>query len=278
MALQLDAPWDGTTYNPPTPLDIATIENAILGQLQAQIGTIEITHYPDRPETYRLTHRIGAALVRYDGGTYGKLIDTGAVVQTRKLRFAIQLLVRDLGWSVGGDATGAMPGAYALLEGIRSALTGFQIGGCSKMYPVRERFIERDREGGVWVYESVFALTTAAVEPSTVENFPLFVSGLALEEGGQTGVAVAAAAYNWNSSMEIQLPQQNIANVIVASIPAGTVYVLNRDYTVDNVNGIISWLATGTIPAGAPVSVAYSYGDVVMVSASGGSAPTAPSN
>src|SRR5216684_4653130 len=119
----LDTPWAGLTFTPPTRLDISTIETAMVNQLSNQINTIEVAHYPDRPETYRLTHRVGAALVRFDGAAYGELIDTAAVVQRRTLSFAIRLMVRDLGWSFGGDSAGPSPGAYALLEAIRGALT-----------------------------------------------------------------------------------------------------------------------------------------------------------
>jgi hypothetical protein len=136
MAVMLDTPWAGVTFTPPTPLDIATIEAAIVSQLSDQINAIEVTHYPDRPESYRLTHRVGAALVRFEGAAYGELIDTAAVVQKRTISFTIRLMVRELGWSFGGDAAGPSPGAYALLEAMRNALTGFQIGGCSKIYPV----------------------------------------------------------------------------------------------------------------------------------------------
>ena len=33
------------------------------------------------------------------------------------------------------------------------------------------------------------------------DDFPLFVKGIALEEGGQTSVTVGAAAYTFNSSL-----------------------------------------------------------------------------
>ena len=44
----LDAPWNGVVFTPPTAIDIATIENAIVAQLSSQINSIEIAHYPDR--------------------------------------------------------------------------------------------------------------------------------------------------------------------------------------------------------------------------------------
>src|SRR5258708_33505014 len=104
MGVVLDAPWAGSTFNPPTALDIATIETAIVTRLSAQISTLEIAHYPDRPESYRLTHRSGAALVRYEGANYGPLGDIAAVVQRRELQFAVRLLGHDLGWGFGRTA------------------------------------------------------------------------------------------------------------------------------------------------------------------------------
>jgi hypothetical protein len=278
MAVMQDTPWAGLTFTPPTPLDIAAIETAIVNQLSNQINTIEVTHYPDRPESYRLTHRVGAALVRFESAAYGELIDTAAVVQKRTLSFTIRLMIRDLGWSFGGDAAGPSPGAYALLEAMRNALTGFQIGGCSKMYPVKERFVERDKEGAVWIYESLFALTTAAVEPATTDGFPRLVKAVAQEINTQTTRDVAAAQYTFGPAGQIQLTFGNTSTVTVSSALAGTIYMPNIDYAVDSVNGLVIWLATGAIPPGARVTVAYSYAEVVIAVAGSGSAPTAPTN
>ena len=148
MGVTLDSAWAGQLFAPPTPLDIATIESAIAAQLRAQVSAIEIAQFPDKPAAYRLTHRIGAALVAWRGATYGALIDTAAVVQARRLEFEVTLLVRDLGWSFGGDPSGPNPGAYALLEAIRAALTGLRLPGCRKMFPLREQFLGRDPQGG----------------------------------------------------------------------------------------------------------------------------------
>jgi len=111
-AVVLDSPWLGQDFTPPTPLDIETIETTVVNRLSAQITGIEIARFPDQPEAYRMTHRIGAALVRYDGAEYGKLIDSAAIVQERTLKFEITIMMRDLGWSVGGGAAGGgTPGA-----------------------------------------------------------------------------------------------------------------------------------------------------------------------
>jgi Gp37 protein len=106
----LDTLGTGGSFAPPTPIDIATIEVAIVNQLQSVINTIEIIHYPDRPESYRLTHRIGAALVRYDGAKYGPLLDTAAIVQQRRLGFEITVMTRDLGLELRRSGGRYQPG------------------------------------------------------------------------------------------------------------------------------------------------------------------------
>jgi Gp37 protein len=273
MGAVLDTAWTGSTFSPPTPLDIATIEVAIVSRLKSQIGVIEVGHFPDRPESYRLTHRIGAALVRYEGAKYAKLLDTDAVVQERRLEFEVTVMMRDLGWAVGGNADGTSPGAYAMLEAVRAALTGFQVAGCSKMYPVRERFVERDKQGGVWIYGIAFALTTAAVEPSTAENFPLFIKGVAQEQGGLTTISLAPAPYTFDANDQIRLPHGNVVAVTVTDPTSGTNYANGADYTLDTVNGVIHRVTTGPVAAGASVNVAYSYAETVVAAAGAGTAP-----
>ena len=272
MGVMLDAPWNGVTFAPPTAIDIATIEDAIVTHLRAQISSIEIAHYPDRPETWRMTHRVGAALVMYKGAQYGDLLDTAAVIQERKLEFEISVMMRDLGWAVGGDASGPSPGAYAIIEAIRAALTGYQVPGCRKMYPLRERFVKRDKQGGVWTYSSTFALSTVAVEGSETDDFPLFIKGVALEEGGQTTIAVAAAAYIFNPNFQVQLANGNVFAVSVTA-PGGAALIQGTDFSVDRANGIVTAIPVGAISAGETVQIAYSYAEEAVATL-GQSAPT----
>ena len=278
MGVTLDSAWAGQIFAPPTALDIATIESAIAAQLRAQVTAIEVAQFPDKPAAYRLTHRIGAALVAWRGATYGALIDTAAVVQARRLEFEITLLVRDLGWSFGGDPSGPNPGAYALLEAIRTALTGLQLPGCRKMYPLREQFLGRDPQGGVWTWSAVYALETMALEASTQDNFPLFIKDTALEDGGQTVKVALQAVYTFNAQNLIRLPVGNVSNLVVTAAGGGNPYLAGTDYTLDAVNGIITRLASGTIAAGATVNAAYIYADTVTAVAGGSSSPTAPTN
>src|SRR5271170_980711 len=266
MGVMLDAPWNGVTFSPPTAIDIATIENAIVSRLNSQISSIEIAHYRDRPESWRLTHRVGAALVMFKGAQYGELLDTSAIIQERKLEFEIEVMMRDLGWAVGGDPSGTSPGAYSIIESIRTALTGFLIAGCRKMYPVREKFVKRDKQGGVWTYSSTFALSTVAVESSQPDDFPLFSKGIALEEGGLTSITVGASAYTFNSNLQVMLPQ---GNVFAASLmgPGGAVLIQGTDFSIDRANGIVTAIPGGAISAGETVQIAYSYAEQAIATA-----------
>ena len=75
------------------------------------------------------------------------------------------------------------------------------------MFPLNEKFVERDKQGGVWVYAIAFALTTVAVEASSADNFPLFIKGIALEEGGLTSTIVGPTLFTFASDDQIFLPR-----------------------------------------------------------------------
>ncbi|GEM_PF-506774 len=286
MGVFLDSPWTGQNFSPPTPVDIATIEAAIVAQLESYLGAalgtqmIEVTHFPDKPEAYEMRHRIGVAMVIYMGGDYGEILDIGHVAQERTLEFAVGIRIRDLGWAFGGPPSGTSPGAYQILEAVRTALMGFQPNtGCTPMKAVRERFVDRDRQGGVWVYEIIFSTRTVVVENYQPPSYPLFIKGTAMEEGGVTPVQVGVALMTFSGTPGvITLPYQNLQGVVVKSADLLTTYVAGVDYTVDNVNGVVTRLATGSIPAGATVAVSYAYADVENALASGGAAPLAPNN
>ncbi len=266
MGVTLDAPWNGLVFTPPSAIDIATIEDSIVTQLRSQISSIEITHYPDRPETWRMTHRVGAALVMYKGAHYGDLLDTAATIQERKLEFEISIMMRDLGWAVGGEAAGPSPGAYAIIEAVRTALTGFEVPGCRKMFPVSEKFVKRDKQGGVWTYASTFALSTVAVEGSQADDFPFFTKGIALEEGGESTLTVGASAYSFNSNLQVQLPHGNAFAVSVTG-PGNAQLIEGADFSVDRANGIVIAIPGGVISAGETVQIAYSYADGAIATA-----------
>lgn len=297
MAAVLDAPWIGQNFSPATLLDIATIESAIVAQLQTYLAAvlgsqmIEVIHFPDRPEAYELRHHIGTAMVIYNGASYGPVEDIGHVAQERTMEFAVGLRIRDLGWAFGGPLSATSPGAYQILEAVRMALLGFQPNtGCTPMKAIREHFLDRDRQGGVWVYELILSTRTVVVENYSTPNYPLFIHGTMMEEGapatsitsaGQpvTAIQVQLELLTFSGSPgTITLSQRNISAMVVKSQNLATTYVLNTDYSLDNVNGIITRIATGSIPANATVAVTFGYADVFDALQSGGSAPFAPNN
>jgi hypothetical protein len=273
MGVVLDSPWIGQQFSPPTPIDIATIEAAIVARLQAMVTSIEIVHFPDNPRNYRLTHRIGAALVVYRGSDYGPVLETGSIVQERKMEFDINVLVRDLGWAVGGPPAATSPGAYAILEAIRAALTGYRVPGARKTYMVREKFVDRDTQGGVWIYLLTVALSTVAVQPSASEDFPLFIKGIALEANGESTMTVGATEFTFNSQNQIPLPNGNIIAVTVSTL-SGAAFIAGTDFTLDAVNGIVTRTISGAIASGATVNIIWSYADEAVATA-GETAPLA---
>jgi Gp37 protein len=283
---QLPANWVGESYNPALPFDLATVEAAIVNQLRrfllAALGPqmIEVAHFPDKPEAYELHHRIGAAIVKYAGSTYETINDIGHVVQERELLWDVGLRIRDLGWAFGGLASGTSPGAYQIIELTRMALLGFRPApGCTRIRAVHDRFLNRDTQGGMWTYEFRFGTRTVAVANCQQLNAPLFLTGTALEDSGQTPIQVATALLTFTGSPgSITLDQQNISTLVVKSLNLATTYLRNTDYLLDNVNGIISRITTGNIPAAATVAVSYAYSDAVTALAGGGTVPLTPNN
>jgi hypothetical protein len=277
MAIILDTPWAGTAFNPASPVDIVTVADALVNRLNSTIGNVvEVAHFPDNPATYRLTHRVGAALVRYTGASYSSPSDISLMMQERTLEFSVALMVRDLGWAFGGPNT-ITPGAYQLLEAIRVALAGFHPVPDTAVTPLRalhEKFVKH--EDGVWHYTISFSTRTVAVADYQTPGYPLFTLGLALDTNAQTTRSVSPANYTFSSG-SITLANRNITALTLASV-SGHLYMSNLDYLLNNVNGTITWLVTGTIPAGATVVIAYSYAEIVEASAAGGSSPFYPSN
>ena len=109
-------------------------------------------------------------------------------------------------------------------------------------------------------------MTSLAVEPSTVEEFPLFIKGVAEESGGETTVTIGATEFTFNSQDQIQLPNGNIIALTVGSL-GGSAFILGTDFTLDPANGIVRRMPSGGIAIGASVNIAWSYADAAAASA-----------
>lgn len=270
------APWGGVTYTPPLPTDLDTVEQAIVKQLAANVplGVI-VEGFPADLKNYRKRGAAGTVLVRYAGDRYGERLSTEAISQWRTQQWDVLIVSRNLGWKYGGVGDQGI-GAYGLTEIVRLALLGFRIPGFKKAYAINGNF--DDYEAPYWSYVNRYAFETLVVEKTPVVLNPLFIKGLAIDAAGQTVRAVPTAALTFNGADQILLGQQNVSAVTVSNTGTGAVYVAGSDYSVDTVNGVITRLATGTIVALQTVNVSFSHSDVITALASGGAAPTYPTN
>lgn len=117
-------------------------ENLILARLQAQITGIQIESFPEKAAEYNLKHPVGAILLHYSGAKFGKNEGVIHVVQETELKWGITLIVRNLRTQTG---------AYAYLDSIRAALTGYRpYDNYEVLYPLSEQFLSND--DNLWVF------------------------------------------------------------------------------------------------------------------------------
>lgn len=183
LNLENPANWAGVTHSPALPIDIASIQANLISYLQSlqvagnPLQQIEIAPFPDRPRGYRMTHRVGAVLLMYRGSSYGdEKLNARYVVQERKLEFEATVLMRDLGWAYGGAPSGTSPGAYAIVEALRAALTGYRVPGCGKAYISRDGYQDHD-DDGVWIYSLRFVVPSMSVENAQAPNLANLTQG-----------------------------------------------------------------------------------------------------
>ena len=138
------------------------LERAVIARLQALLPDVEVEAFPDDPDEYRLNHPLGALLVRYHGSKYGPLMDTDLVVQERVMAVEVTLVFRSLN---------GKEGIYTYLEAVRLALAGYQPPAFTKLKPLGDEFLDRDK--GEWRYAIDFATTTMVIEEDEPEGAPL---------------------------------------------------------------------------------------------------------
>ena len=208
-----------------------------------------------------MTHRVGAALVMYKGAQYGELLDTAAIIQERKLEFEIAVMMRDLGWAVGGDASGPSPGAYSIIEAIRAALTGFpdsrlpqDVPGARKIYKARQAGRRLDLLIDLCAqHRGSRRFARPRISRSS--------SGASLwKKEDRATITVGASAYTFNSNGQVQLPQGNVFAVSVTGA-GGAALMQGTDFSIDRANGIVIAIPGGAITAGETVQIAYSYAE-----------------
>ena len=134
-------------------MDILTVEDAVVEKLQEKIKDIKIDAFPDNPDKYIKTHSKGAILVQYAGSGFSEPEFRDNIIQDRSPEIMV---------SVSRRSRRGHQGVYEYLDKVRKTLTGFQIPGCHKMYPRRDRFLSKD--GEMWTYGMIFTLSFKATE------------------------------------------------------------------------------------------------------------------
>lgn len=118
------------------------IEQAFLQRLQPALN-LAVELYPARSQDYRLLHPKGAVLIVYAGSEFSSPEAMGAIVQTRVVKVALVLMVRNLRTHADG---------LPWLDALRALVTGFTpVPGATKAYPQQERFL--NEQEGVWSWE-----------------------------------------------------------------------------------------------------------------------------
>lgn len=131
-----------------------SILDDVLNQLSTQVTDVACELFPNQPDSYQLSHPIGAYLLNYQGGRFGSPIDTHAVMQDRQLNIVFNVLARQLH---GRD------GAIGLCDRLRDGLLGYQPVGCDrKIWALSEQFLGEDY--GIWMYQVTLATQTVSMQ------------------------------------------------------------------------------------------------------------------
>jgi Gp37 protein len=282
--VQLDSPFYGETFTVPQATDLQTVQAGIIAYLRdmatkfgGPLSQVGIDNFPDKPEGYRLTHRVGEILVAFAEGVYDPIEgpqSVDVVSAQHHLSWDFHLAVRALGWDYGSV------GAYGLITGLALALSGYQAPGFTLMRPVHERFSHRD-ESGVWYYEMRFTHSTVHVQIQPDVAYPTWLRTNWRERGGLTLVDVPVARYTFDAGGAVALGYGNVSNVVVTNPMDGQAWTEGEDYRVDAVNGLIFALSTGPLGIDSEVDIGFSHADLTVTlspSAGGGPVPTAPTN
>lgn len=139
------------------------ILDAVVARLARAVPAVATEYFPEKPETYRLNHPVGALLLSYAGSVYGKQLDTTAVIQPRVLTLSVTVILRQL----NGRA-----GAVDVLDDARQALLGFKPPDCRRrMWAIGEKFL--GETAGLWQYALEMATEAVVVQEDETADSPL---------------------------------------------------------------------------------------------------------
>lgn len=143
---------------------ILALETAILDRLTARLPKqLLVEGFPDDAKAFeKLPWNKGVVLVAYKESQFTPPQGMGLVTQGRTLQFEVQLRTKGLR---------SHQGAYAYLDAIRAALTGFRPGATGVLYPVSEQFV--GAEEFVWTYAQVYSCEALHLETRDSQPEPL---------------------------------------------------------------------------------------------------------
>lgn len=125
--------------------------DAIVAALGTHLpGSVEVDHFPDRPEEYDFEGRSAAVLVLYGGSKFDAEGQRGAQGISETLLIQIVLLCRQLRPSAENPVA-----AYGLLNDVRLALHGHSFAGATGLRPLVSE-LERRSDDGVYQYRFDF--------------------------------------------------------------------------------------------------------------------------
>ncbi|MCW3700370.1 Gp37 family protein [Burkholderia cenocepacia] len=136
--------------------------DAVVARLRFKLPALVTEYFPERPDEYRLNHAIGALLVSYPGSQYDTTVDTDMVVQPRRVKFAVAIVLRQLN---------GRGGAIDVLDHVRTALVGFRPPDCKKLAAVSDKFL--GESAGLWQYVIEFSAGAVIVEDAEPNDGPL---------------------------------------------------------------------------------------------------------
>jgi hypothetical protein len=151
---------------------ISDIETSIKERLKAKITDefdqpeLEVDSFPENFKQYltSFSHPKGAILVTYKSSGFSAPEGLGAISQKETIDFAVILLLRIF----------KSDEAHPYIEKIKNALKGYQIPGCTKIYPKKIDFLDEDF--GTWIYALEFALSTTDIEIMEETSDPVLTS------------------------------------------------------------------------------------------------------
>ncbi|MCM2494548.1 Gp37 family protein [Burkholderia glumae] len=136
--------------------------DAVVARLRVKLPALATEYFPERPDDYRLNHPIGALLISYPGSQYDATADINMIVQPRRVKFAVAIVLRQLN---------GRGGAIDVLDHVRTALLGFRPPDCKKLAAVNDKFL--GQADSLWQYVIEFSAVAVIVEDAEPNNGPL---------------------------------------------------------------------------------------------------------